>query len=242
MNDRSLVDEYLAEKEVDGKIREKNTLYLTELVSPCMRKSYYGVTIDTSPDKEALRIFMSGNLIEEFWVNEVLHKSKEIKVLGTQLPARYIDPIEGFEIHGRIDVLAQHDNRQIYIHEVKSAKTCAWLTAPKPAHEQQLQFYLNILGIDLGVIDMLDKTIMLQGEDPRSPGADRGVDKSFVVTRNPEVLSTLVQRARVLHRALQDKTPPPKSECWLCQGAVTYCDYVNECRGQTKLDSPPVSS
>ena len=82
---RSLIDEYLAEKEANGKIRENNVLFVTDLTKECLRNAYYDITIDTPATPKQLRIFASGNMIEEFWVNEVLRNSKEIKDAQEQL-------------------------------------------------------------------------------------------------------------------------------------------------------------
>ena len=243
---RSLVDEYLAEKEADGKIREDNVLFATDLTRECITNSYYNITIDTPPSKNLLRVFMSGTLVEDFWVDDVLRNNKEIKIIGTQLPARYTDPIEGFSIHGRIDALVLNKDGYLEVREVKSAKTCAWLTSPKKDHVEQISFYLSTLGIDRGQIDMIDKTIMLLGEDQSNQREDRPPDISFPIQRNNKIFEDIIQRARILHRALKDKVPPPKTVCWLCNGQnrerKIYCEYKDVCDGQTKLDSPPVSS
>lgn len=207
---RSLVDEYLAEKEVDGKIREPNTLYTTELTKECLRNSYRNIIIDTPPDAKSLRVFSSGDTIEDFYVNKVLRNTKDIKVIGTQLPARYIDPVENFKLHGRIDVLCQHDDNKIVIHEVKSIKNFYYLNDAKPDHKLQLQFYLGCSGIEYGSIDYLSKENMLQGLDI--------VDRSFIVKRDPDAYENMINRGRILYRAWMDKSPPEPCPGWLCNG------------------------
>jgi CRISPR-associated exonuclease Cas4 len=209
----SLVDLFLG-----GRVRKERpegVLYVTDLVKPCMRSAYYGVTIDREVPKETLRIFESGRLIEDFWVN-VLMNSDGIKVLGTQLPARYV--AGGLEIHGRVDALCQHHDNALVLHEVKSAKSTFYTNSPKEEHLLQLQFYMSCLGVDFGQVDYLDKSVMLQGEGS-------AVEKCFMVERDSGMFAEVVRRGKVLNEALKCREPPPLEKGWLCD----YCLYRSEC-------------
>ena len=231
---RSLIDEYLAEKEANGKIRENNVLFVTDLTKECLRNAYYDITIDTPATPKQLRIFASGNMIEEFWVNEVLRNSKEIKILGTQLPVRYIDPIEPFEIHGRIDVLCQHNNNQLILHEVKSIKNFYYLHEAKQDHQLQSGFYLGCLGLEYCDFNYLSKENMLQGLD--------AVDRTYRVKGDINSYYYVIDSGKILYRSLKDKSPPQKNICWMCDGKNSkgkiFCNYKDVCDGQTKMDTP----
>jgi CRISPR/Cas system-associated exonuclease Cas4 (RecB family) len=160
-------------------------------------------------------VFESGRLIEDWWVH-VLEETPNVKVLGRQLPARYVDG--ALEIHGRIDALCLHDNRTLVCHEVKSAKSTQYVQDPKEEHLLQLQFYLGCLGLDWGQVDYLDKRVMLQGDGV-------SVEKCFTVQRDPGMFGEMVRRGRELNEALKTKVEPPANKGWLCD----YCLNKEEC-------------
>jgi CRISPR/Cas system-associated exonuclease Cas4 (RecB family) len=218
----SLVDAYLAQRNGVRKPRPEGVLYVTDLAKPCLRSSYYGIVVEREYPMETLRIFETGNILEGWWV-EVLRRSADIEVLWTQLKARYMG--EGFRVHGRVDVLCQHRDRMLVVHEVKTAKTAHWLQEAKGQHVEQLQFYLGCLGVELGQVDYLDKTVMLHGRDPRRPRAGVRVDKCFRVKRDHKVFKELVNRATVLAKAWESEVPPPADPGWLCR----YCLYSDIC-------------
>lgn len=226
----SLVDEYLAHREEDRKLRAPNTLFVTDLTKPCQLNAYLDIVEDRPAPPETLRIFEAGRLVEDWWVG-ILNQSKNIKVLGTQLTARY----DGgdYTIHGRVDALCQHDNSRLVVHEVKSAKTAHWMKEPKPEHVEQLQFYLNALGVEWGVVDYCDKTVLLHGFDPRRPDEPATVDKSFTVQSDPNTYAELIKRARFLWECWAGRNMPDASRGWQCD----YCLYHDICPegGQTKL-------
>lgn len=231
-NDGSIVDKYLSDKSSVRKVRPPGVLYVTDLTKPCLRCSYYGVVFEREFPLETQRIFESGRLIEDWWT-EVLRKDPRHYVVDTQVAARFIN--DELEVHGRVDVLAQHKYGGLVAHEVKSAKTAHWLREPKVQHREQLQFYLSCLGLSWGQVDYLDKKVMLLGSDRGDPG--ESVDKSFRVERDDSVFAGLVKRAKVLMDSWYTGTPPPRNECWLCD----YCLFREKCEanaGGETLESP----
>ena len=81
-------------------------------------------------------------MLENYWV-KILINRPDVYVIGTQLAAYYYG--KGFTVHGRVDVLAQHNQRELRVHEVKTIKSFQYLDEPKPYHVEQVQFYLNAL-------------------------------------------------------------------------------------------------
>ena len=215
----SLVDAYLRSRQHIKKIRPRGTLYVTDLVKPCLLQAYYSITQPREYPVEKLRIFEAGNVLEDFWA-QILSDNLGVRVLGTQVPAYYVT--DDLEIHGRVDVLAQHDNEAIVAHEVKSAKSAHWMETPRDGHVEQLQFYLNVLDINQGQVDYLDKEAFVQGENP--------IDKSFQITRNPTIFYTLISRAGTLSLSLKNGVPPlGNREAW--NGRVCeYCQYSDLCK------------
>lgn len=216
----SRVDRFLfAQREV-RKERPVGVLYVTDLTKPCLRSAFWSIVDKRPYEIETLRIFEAGNVLEDYWVR-VLKSSPGVEVLGTQMKARY--KVDGLVVHGRVDMLCQHEDGALVAHEVKTAKTAHWLKEPKSEHTQQLQFYLNCLGLDWGCVDYLDKTVFLLGQNRGGEG--EVVDRSFMVERDPMVFARLVARAKMLMRYWMDEVIPPAEPCWLCD----YCLYSEGC-------------
>jgi hypothetical protein len=209
----SLVDEYLSN--LPRKERPEGILYVTDLVKPCQKSAYMDIVDPKEYSVESQRVFESGRLIEDWWVH-VLERTPGLVVLGKQLPARYVDG--GLEIHGRVDALCQHENRALVVHEVKSAKSTGYISAPKEEHLLQVQFYLGCLSVDWGQVDYLDKRVMLQGDGV-------SVEKCFTVERDPGMFAEMVRRGRVLSEAVKVTVSPQGNPCWLCD----YCLHKEDC-------------
>lgn len=217
----SRIDEFLSWKNETRKVRPPNHYYVTDLTKPCQLQAYYSIVEDRPFPVETLRIFEAGNVLEDYWV-KVLENDPCIRILGKQVPAYYIDEeINNLVIHGRIDILAQHDDGPIIAHEVKTASSCHWMNEAKPEHYEQLQFYLSCLNIENGVIDYLDKSSMLQGRNI--------IDKSFPIKQNESVAHNMIHRALKLKAAVDQKLPPKGNpEAW--NGKVcNYCLYKDIC-------------
>ena len=210
----SRIDEFLKWKNETRKVRPPNYYYVTDLTKPCQRQAYYSIVEDRPFPVETLRIFEAGNIMEDYWA-KVLEKDPDIRILGTQVPAYYIDEeINNIVIHGRIDILAQHDDGPIIAHEVKTASSCHWMREPKPEHYEQIQFYLSCLNIENGVLDYLDKNALLRGKT--------NIDISFPVKQDESVAHNMINRAIKLKAAVDQKLPPPGNpEAW--NGKI--CDY-----------------
>lgn len=199
--------------------RPKGMLYVTDLTKACIKNAYHSIVNPTEFPLNTLRIFETGNILEDWWTN-VLDKDPTIDILATQVKCYYIDKEANIEIHGRLDILCQHNNTKLVAHEVKSTKSTYYLKdKPKEPHFQQLQFYMNSLGVDFGWVDYLDKDVMLNGKDPETK-----VDRCFLVERDFSVFARMIERAKELNGYLQTNDPPPQKG-WLCD----YCQYAEGC-------------
>ena len=227
----SLIDQYLINKQRTPKPRFPGVLYVTDIVKPCQLQAYHNILTPTSYEVETLRIFEAGNMIEDYWVG-LLDKRLDVTVLGTQVPTYYYG--DGFEVHGRLDILCQHDKQQLVAHEVKSAKSSHWYKSARDGHIEQVQFYMNVLGVKWGRIDYLDKGAFLEGENP--------IDSFFDIQANPAVFSWLVARAGRLDAALKSGDPPTANpDAW--SGRICdYCTFHDVCPAKVKSeagDDPP---
>jgi len=220
----SLIDAYLLRREDDRRIRAPNILYVTDLVRACPRQTFFAVTEDRPFPIETLRIFNAGRVLEDWWVG-FLDGQYGVKVLGTQLPAHVSlkdRAGEPFGVHGRIDILAQHDGARLVIHEVKTAKSTYYVKkeGPKPEHVEQLQFYLHVLGVGAGQLDYLDKKAFLQGETP--------IETIFEMEHNPNFYKALVKRALNMRDYLRAGTAPANPGAWggnICK----FCKFSDIC-------------
>ena len=157
-------------------------------------------------------------MIEDYWI-QVLEAHPHYRVIGTQVPVYYY--LGDWEIHGRADVLTQHKNGSLHVHEVKSIKNLYHVRRsgrPKPEHVDQLQFYLVGLGVDQGRVDYLDKSAFMQGKDV--------IDQSFMMTAERSVFTRLVNSARILISARESQSAPSPFPCWLCD----YCQHSSICQ------------
>ena len=221
----SLIDEQLLREQETRRIRPPRILYATDLTHPCPQQIHHKVTEDRPFELETLRIFQAGNLLEDYWIN-ILAKRKDIAILSTQVPAYQSITVNGetWEIHGRIDILTQHDNGWLVAHEVKTTKSTYYIKKegqPKEDHVAQLQFYLNALAIDHGQVDYLDKTALLEGRGP--------IDLSFPIARSKKAMKDILSLAEQIVRALQSgELPPTNPDAWN-RKVCDYCSYRDLC-------------
>jgi len=224
---RSIIDEHLKQREEDRRIQPPRILYVTQLTHPCLQQIWLGLHHDREHPIETLRIFDAGRVLEDHWV-DILRKRDDIIVLSTQLPAYHYFDLEDeeWEIHGRIDILCQHNRDCLVVHEVKTAKTTHWMKEPRDAHVAQLQFYMNALGVERGQIDYLDKTSWLTG--------NHRIDKSFQVKADPNEYYRILQTAGQIATAVKKaKVPEANPNAW--NGKVcNYCNYQDLCEKENE--------
>ena len=216
--ENGIVDSYLVG--LPDKPRESGVYYTTDISKGCLRQAYYDIVSPRRFDAGTLRIFEVGRMIEDLVVRSI-GASGGYSVVGTQVAARW--PISGGSIHGRVDVLAEDAMGRV-VFEVKSIKNFYYLDAPKPEHVAQLNFYLNVLGLEFGEVFYVSKEALLNG------GAGGVVEKRFRVRRDPVAFEVAVRRAELLHAAVSCGVAPDASPCYLCNG---YCGHV-ECENCVK--------
>jgi len=199
----------------EKKETDEGICYVTELVK-CSRKAYLDRIAPPEYDDENLRRFKAGDILEDGFT-DMLRQIPGIYIIGTQWRAYYKD--DKVEIHGRIDVLAQHNNQEIVAHEVKSAKDHPWSGEPYLTHRQQLQFYMGATGLEYGEVNYISKKALVYG--------DKNIDERFLVEQDPETFQYLIEKAHILLDALDTEVEPgpnPQEE-WECG----YCGHKEGC-------------
>jgi len=210
----SYIQKAISRKE--QKEKTNDICYVTELTK-CLLKAYLDRKNPQEYDDPTLRRFAAGDLIEEAFL-QTLYKDPDIYVIDTQYPAYYIN--ETYEIHGRIDILTQHQKQKIVAHEVKSAKDYPWKEEPYENHQKQLQFYLGATGITNGEINYISKKALVTGE--------KELDQTHIVIMDITIYEEMIQRGKILTDALKTATPPQPEPSWLCD----YCQH--ECPTRKK--------
>ena len=198
---------------------KNNLLWATEITSPCLRAAHYKRKHGTQSTVESLRVFNAGRVLESWWI-DLLERRKDTTIIAEEIPCRHINSF--YRIHGRADVVIQKDQGQLEVHEIKTIKCFgSFLEEPKPEHVNQLQFYLNTLGIEVGYIDYINKQTFINGYNT--------VDKKFKIKREKRTYKKLLKRAHTLFGALMADIPPLKEQCWKCKG---YCKFYDECENK----------
>ena len=144
---RKIVEEDLLSSR-SKKERTHKVFYASEL-GYCPLKIYFSIVLPRPTEVRWLKTFHVGDLIHEY-----VQKLLEVRGAQSEVPIRQeIDPVRHIELHGRIDVL--YDGEP---YELKS--TARLPDEPYPAHVDQLNAYLNLLGVRKGYLVYFEKNTM----------------------------------------------------------------------------------
>jgi CRISPR-associated protein Cas4 len=195
------VNRWLLKAAESLKILLKDEITVTEVASPCLRKSYY-LRTRSSPPSPAEFLKMLGNEVHLKLAEVLESEGCDVEVsVGLQLG--------GFKLRGRVDALCPEKDGEVVI-EFKSVNELP--AEPYQSHLLQLQAYLLMLKLELGYLVYLSRA--------------SGRVKVFKVGRDGRALKQLVERARQYHKALAEQRPPPPERGPWCSG----CPYTLSCR------------
>jgi CRISPR-associated protein Cas4 len=178
--------------------QDPSVIYVTEIASPCLRKSYYQRTRLQQPGP-AEYIKSLGNDIH-LKIQDVLKEE------DYQVEARIsIDMVE-YRIVGRVDAVKLGGDEHILEFKVVDELP----DEPYQSHVLQLQAYMIMMKVEYGYI------VYISRRDGRV--------RVFHVFRNKKLVSKFYERAREYHYYLENKkTPPPERGPWCntCPFALT---------------------
>jgi hypothetical protein len=106
----------------------------------------------------------------------------------------------------------------VVVHEVKSVGSLRYVGEPVPGHPGHFQFYLNVLGLENGRLDYVERSIL-------SIGMGEKVDASFRIYRDAETFRGLLERVGRLYGCLVEGETPPREACRLCK----HCLHGDAC-------------
>lgn len=246
--------------------REPNTFYVYDLAAnECMLETVLKIFLGrddeegeaSDDDLESLRIFNAGNSLQDWWEDQL--KELGYYIMSREFRARWYPEDRPWKVHGRGDLLAQDpDHGIIRVREVKTIKGTKYVAnEPKVEHAYQDQYYLNILGIENGTVDYIDKLNFATGDNP--------VVLIHDIQRDSSVMDYLLKVGDVLYKwcapiwelaeSMDPITPedilnllasreielPTKNVCWKCnmqnRKKKIYCNYYDICDKVTRIQN-----
>jgi CRISPR/Cas system-associated exonuclease Cas4 (RecB family) len=182
--------------------QDPSVIYVSEIASPCLRKSYYQRTRLQQPSP-AEYIKSLGNDIH-LKIQDVLREEEY------QVEAKMSIDMVGYRIVGRVDAVKLGDREHVLEFKVVDELP----EDPYPSHELQLQAYLIMYKIEVGYL------IYISRRDGRV--------RVFTVYRNKKKVQEFYERAREYHYYLENnKTPPPEHGPW-----CNNCNFKLTCYGR----------
>ena len=164
--------------------------------------AYHGQLPDQIIEAKTTRIFDAGSSLE-------VRMQKYFERTGIFLAAEQTVKLENPPISGRYDFLLRHEEYERVLLELKSindAGFAALIEAPKPEHIVQLQIYLNLVGMENGILLYENKN-------------DQKL-KAFKVIKDVSVWESVIERCLKIQAMLPSEVP---STC----GGEFFCS----CRG-----------
>lgn len=168
---------------------EPNRYGVTELVTPCIRRSYFARKLDKSYTLKDLYILGRGRAFHS-WFNEFFSMN-EVKV---------VKRFKNFSIVGIVDALEQTEEGTV-MYEIKSVTRIP--KVPYPHHVTQLQAYYS-LARETFEVDRLVLVYLSMN------------DFTTFQVEKKDVMKDLYRRARILHNAILKDVPPPIEDTTTC--------------------------
>jgi len=189
------------EKILKGSAISPKRYGITEIVTPCLRRTYFRRTVERFPSLQSQYIFARGTAFHEYFSSRF--NTRELKMYKQ---------FKDFSIVGVVDAVERKEGDRVNtLIEFKSVSRVPIATYKQ--HELQLQGYYSILK-DTLQIDRL-KMVYL------SMSKFRWFDVEI-----KDIMDYLVKRADILHKAIQGKVPPKLIDKTFCR----FCAYDLECK------------
>lgn len=194
------VKRHILERVTDGFERQPNRFYLTELLY-CLRKAYFQRKLQKPITLQHAWYLYRGDLFDDAWTPLFKH---------SQIKCTHRVPDAPIVIVARADFIDDDGA----VADLKTHAATRYLKEPKPEHVKQVLFYAWTNAIDKARLYYVDFSTC----------------KVFDIDVDPKEQRKLVreieERAKTLYNALQNDTPPPREESWICKS----CEYRKECR------------
>ncbi len=194
MIDEATINAWLlrAASKFNVKLLDRDTITVTEVTFPCLRKAYFDRTRRRLPTPvEALKVLGAElhTLLEDVMRRE-----------GYEVEVSVAIEVGDFKLVGRADAVKYDDNGCAT--EVVEIKTSNGVKEHAlESHTLQLQAYMTILGAKCGYIVYIDRA--------------SGRVKVFKARPDKRALRTVIERAKQLHEALlKHEAPPPRRGPW----------------------------
>ena len=178
------VNRWLLKASESYKMLPREEIAVTEVATPCLRRSYYARTRAAPPSPvEFLKTVGS----------EVhLRLAEVLRAEGCEVEVSVGLQLDGFRLRGRVDALCREKDGEVVV-EFKATNELP--EQPYESHLLQVQAYLLMLRLGRGYVVYLSRT--------------NGRVRVFKVERNGRALKLLAERARQLYESLKQLQPPP---------------------------------
>lgn len=170
---------------------------VSSLIYACLRKSYYSKTLGDFFDKDTL---------ETFWIGKAIHE-KQLFDDENELE------VKSDGIIGVIDELVGGS-----LIEKKSVNQVSWKFTPDH-YVNQVNYYYWLLSKNGYKVENAFLVYILK---------ERPHDKKLISVKLlplDKIEKEILERAKTLKEALEEKKPPCKKEGWLCK----YCSFASVC-------------
>ncbi len=176
--------------------RPPDEIWITEIAG-CLRRAYLERVEPVKYEHKQCVVMFLGQAIHEKLARVLTNLYGEI--FEVEVEARTVVDIDGelIRIVGRADIVCRRLNVVIEV------KTCGEIPSrPYTIHVRQLQYYLNLLGINNGVLLYFSRD---------------GDLRAFAIKRDRGYEEEMIQRARALYYCLKRGRPPrPEKIPFLC--------------------------
>ncbi len=187
-------------------------------LNTCYRQWFYRYKYPEEPDNETQLIFNMGHMLHSF-VDEVLDKSPDFKVITNEKGLLMADMQEDFVLHGRVDNIVEYNNEQ-FVLDTKSIKSLEYVDKYpiNEAYVMQLNCYMKFFGVKKGGLLYIENgTINTKFKE---------------ILYDEEHIKLAFKRASTIHGFLTTDQLPykeaklDKSKNWACR----FCQYEDRCK------------
>ncbi|MEM2177047.1 MAG: PD-(D/E)XK nuclease family protein [Archaeoglobaceae archaeon] len=194
-------------------------VYHASLLPTCLLRQYNLYLERTEISDKQAGIFKIGKLFHS-WLQQTLQNMNGngilIKAVEVEQIAVFHVDDDFIRLHCRADAIININNED-FILEIKTIMPHNDRLLPEQPlkhHVKQLQTYLNIFGIERGMIVYFEKKSMQH--------------KIFTIKRDKQAFAEIVERMMRLHECLIHKIPPipDPQDKWECK----YCEFQEKCR------------
>tara|TARA_R110002020_G_scaffold11474_1_gene43133 strand:+ start:1147 stop:1911 length:765 start_codon:yes stop_codon:yes gene_type:complete len=214
-------------------------IHVSDLIKPCLRNVVYSKFIKNTSDSDNIRSLFYGQAVHQAtWLND--DKKYNEMFLGYDYvrdePVSYEEAIKMKQddpkqldiIYGSIDDLVKVGDEWI-ITDKKTTGSIDYFSKynskPSESHVLQINRYRVLLDKCYNINAKFGAVVYISNNVPKE-GRDKPVVLSFKLDAIEKTLADMIDKARKIKEAYNDKIYPERTKCYLCDG---FCPYATKC-------------